>query len=153
MGQETYNNEEADYNQAVIEIINFLTQVGVEQNDISDIFSNNDELSKEKLNGVAVALKQQFIIGNLLEKARSFTDETYEEKQLNVEHDSMPPRKAGYKRKQVIRNGKKKWINKRNPNKKYRMSPKQKMALKKAQRKAHTGKAKINRAKSNRLRR
>ncbi len=156
MNQVANNGEEADYNKAVVGIINFLNHIGVSQNDIADIFSTYDALSQDKLNGVAMALRESFIVGNLIEKVRSFPHDTYEETTQDMEEDEfdgMPPRKAGYKRKQVVRNGKKKWVNKRNSNKPYKMSPKQKMALKKAQRKAHTGKAKTNRARSNRIRR
>lgn len=63
--------------------------------------------------------------------------------------DGMPPRKSGYKRKQVVKNGKKVWINKRLAGKRAKpLSPKQKQALMKARLKAHTGQAKLKRKKS-----
>jgi hypothetical protein len=62
---------------------------------------------------------------------------------------NMPERKAGYRRKMVVRNGKKKWINERiNKDKKVKLSPKQKLALAKARKKANTGMAKKKRSKS-----
>lgn len=76
-----------------------------------------------------------------------------DEDEDGIELDSArPKRKAGYKPKLVIRNGKKVWINKRNPNKKVILSAKQKNALRKARLKANTGQAKLKRAKSSRIR-
>lgn len=66
--------------------------------------------------------------------------------------DGMRPKlKSGYKPKLVVRDGKKKWINERLAGKKIVLSSKQRMALAKARRKAHTSVAKIHRAKSMRL--
>ena len=62
-----------------------------------------------------------------------------------------PPRKAGYKPTLVVRKGKKKWINKRQEGKKVILTAKQRQALAKARRKAHTAKAKMHREKSNRI--
>ena len=69
---------------------------------------------------------------------------------IDMDMAKMPKAKVGYKRKLVVRNGQKVWINKRDPNKKVILSAKQRQALRKARLKAHTGLAKLNRAKSNR---
>ncbi len=65
---------------------------------------------------------------------------------------NKPQRKPGYRLVQVVRDGKKVWINKRIEGKRVRLTPKQKMALIKARLKAHTGRAEIKRKKSKILR-
>jgi hypothetical protein len=60
-----------------------------------------------------------------------------------------PKRKAGYRLKLVVRNGKKKWINERIEGKRVHLSLKQRLALTKARLKAHRGRAELKRKRSN----
>jgi len=71
-------------------------------------------------------------------------DEGYEE-------DSVQ-RKAGYRKVQVVRNGKKVWVNRQIVKRKKRLSPAQKAALIKARAKAHTSSANAHRVRSMRVR-
>lgn len=91
-----------------------------------------------------------------------FLEKTYEDcvdsvavlrKAIVTDFDSLrPKRKAGYKPVQVIRKGKKVWINKRISSVKKILSPAQKRGLMKARRKAHTPQAERKKEKSIRMR-
>lgn len=110
-----------------------------------------DNITDEEL------LKLEFLVGetvddveetltSLVEELKDFDDEDFES--IAVEYDSiLPDSKNGYKRVQVVRDGRKVWINKKIGAKK-RLSAKQRNALRKARLKAHTGQAKTSRKRS-----
>lgn len=146
-------NDDEDIVKLHKDTIIFLDSIGVNETLLNDFLSRDDEISTSA--GIIIA-----------DKVASFDDKTtfdcimnfangrdYSEVELK-ENDMttdgvMPERKAGYKRVLVVRNGKKVWINKRLPGKRVILTPKQKLALKKARLKAHTALARMKRKKSN----
>ena len=157
MGVPNYKGVEAEnISNALIVLVDFLNYIGVPSDKIADIISNDEQLSDETLAHLQIMFREQGFFDNHKEFLNLFPRESHttcscQGGGADMDSSLMPARKAGYKRVLVIRNGKKKWINKRNPNKKIRLSPKQKMALRKARLKAHTASAKIKRARSSRL--
>jgi len=140
LGDDSIDLDEATVSESCLKIGVFLQNIGVADNFISDALSGDDEISNEVLNAVAVQYADR-------DKESSVSIDMD-----SIELDaSMPALKSGYKRVQVVRGGKKVWINKRNPNKKVRLTPKQKLGLIKARKKAHSSASKIKRARSMRI--
>lgn len=126
-------------------IVTFLDCIGVAETLVNDLLSDNDEISRDSLGSIAKTFNENFDEDSIFDIAMKYANEY---KFDNVTLDTMPPRKQGYKRTQVIKDGKKVWVNKRVSGKKVKQSPAQKRALIKARLKAHTGAAKIKRSKS-----
>ena len=123
----------------------FLDSIGVNEVVLNEFLDDSDEISALAGARIASSIANQYDEVDILSAIDNF--KTFEEG--NIEFDSiMPERKAGYTRKLVVRNGKKVWINKRNPNKVVRLTPKQKLALLKARMKAHTAMAEAKRKRS-----
>ena len=134
-----------DYENVENNILLFLDSIGINEVALNEFLSNNDEESAVVGATIAKSIANQYDDVDIVSAVEDF--KTFEE--ANIEFDSiMPERKAGYTRKLVIRGGKKVWINKRNPNKRVILTPKQKLALLKARMKAHTGMAEAKRKRS-----
>ena len=131
-------------------VANLMDYIGVPDIAISTVFARDDIVSQEQSKEVASKIKE-FSYDDILQTAYDFALE-YDNSDIDMD-SIIPPRKMGYKRVQAVRNGKKVWINKRNPNKHIRLSPKQRQALRKARLKAHSALANYHRAKSSRVRR
>ena len=136
-----------DENEVMTKIVTFLDSIGVKESLINDLLSEDDEISRDSLTAIAKTFDNNFDADSIPAIALKYANEYNFD---CVEQDDMPPRKQGYKRTQVIKNGKKKWVNKRISGKKVKLSPAQKRALMKARMKAHTGASKLKRAKSQR---
>jgi hypothetical protein len=133
------------YEEVENNILLFLDSIGANEKVINEFLSKDDEESAIIGATIAKSIANQYDDVTIL----NVVDEFKPLNEAKIQFDSvMPERKAGYTRKLVIRDGKKVWINKRNPNKKVILSPKQKLALMKARIKAHTGLAKARREKS-----
>ncbi|MAK43176.1 MAG: hypothetical protein CMN80_03350 [Spongiibacter sp.] len=105
----------------------YLSSQGVDDDDIDLLINDNDADAAERI--------QDYLVNNM-EDGATFDSAAFD---------------AAYKKKQVVRNGKKVWVKKRVSGT-VRLSPKQKMALKKAQRKANSSAARMKRLKSNKAR-
>ena len=111
-----------------------LDEIGVPEMVINDFLSSDDRVSSSAGLSIAKSIANQYDEMNIISNVEDYLDS-----KDKIEFDSvLPERKAGYTRKLVVRNGKKVWINKRNPNIKVHLSTKQKIALMKARLKAHT---------------
>ena len=133
------------YEDQVSKVVTFLDCIGVSENVINDLMSDNDEISCDSLRMISKSFDSNFETDDISNVAVEYASKYNFD---NIVLDSMPPRKAGYKKMQVVKDGKKTWVNKRVTNKKVRQSPAQRRALKKARMKAHTGTANRNRKKS-----
>jgi len=158
VGADEFKADELDVSNIEKDTILLLDSIGVNEAMMSEFLSNNDEISLNAGRNIAYSIANQYDDNTIFDNINDFEDEyklnNYDSLTFdNISLDSaMPQVKTGYKRKLVVRNGKKVWINKRDPNKKVKLSPKQKMALAKARLKAHSSKAKLKRRKSMKLR-
>jgi len=139
----------AMYEQYADDVLITLDSLGVDEKTINAFVGKDDEKSLEAGALIAKSIDTNFDEADILEFCGNLDMQS---KKQNIEFDSVPERKAGYKRTLVVRNGKKVWVNKRNPNKKVILSPAQKRALAKARLKAHTGMAERKRHLSNKKR-
>jgi len=134
------------------DVILCLDSIGVSEPLLNDFLSRDNDVSMSA--GVIIAdmvsnLDENTIFDSIVKFGYKDTNVETELKENKMTTDGvMPERKPGYKRVLVVRDGKKVWINKRLPGKKVILTPKQKLALKKARLKAHTGLAKMKRKKS-----
>jgi hypothetical protein len=122
------NGEVDDDEQEVIAMAmeaagNYMDSLGVDSEDIGLLINDKDN---------EAAMRVQDLLSSSMPD-----DGTYD----SVAFD------ATYKKRAVVRDGKKTWVKKRVSGK-VRLSPKQKLSLKKAQRKAHSASARMGRMKS-----
>ena len=113
----------------------FLAGYGVDESDIDLLLNERDNDAAER-------------VQDLLQAEMADMDGAGCDKKLSGDDLAFD---ATYKKQRVIRDGKAKWVRKRVSGT-VRMSAKQKLALKKARRKAHSSAAKMKRKKSNRRR-
>lgn len=139
------NIDEKEYQLIENEVLLYLDSIGVPEKAINNFLSKDDKISALEGAVIAKSIDSLFDDIDVVQSVENFYDNIEDTKEA-IEFDNvMPERKAGYIRKLVIRDGKKVWINKRNPNKKVILTPKQKLALLKARLKAHTGQANLKR--------
>lgn len=127
-----------------------LDSVGVAENHINAFLSRDES---ESLGETLKDALEDVTLDGLSSYAYDFAtnynfDEVDTDSGFLMDMATPPPHKAGYTRKLVVRDGKKVFINKRDPNKRVVLSPKQRQALMKARMKAHTGLAEMHRKKS-----
>jgi len=122
------------YEDAAQEVAEAFVALGADQSDVEAAIS---EASQDAASAIVEVVEAS------IDEAEKSTDEIITA--FGVADKAMFEAK-----KMVVRGGKKKWVKK--PLKKKRMNAKQKAALRKARKKAHTGAAKKNRAKSMRRR-
>jgi len=129
--------DEDIYDDIDLSVATLLQGLGMADIDINEFINGNSRHSKA-------------VMQSLIEADIDLSKETFGYVDMDsVTCDAIAPTcKSGYKRKIVMANGKPKWKCKRVLGIAPKMSPKQKMALQKARRKAHTGIAKHKRAKS-----
>ena len=128
-----------------VEVIKFCDFIGVDNRVISDMISDNDKVSADSISLIAKKFSEAVELDAVEDISLLFANEYNHD---DVILDSMPPRKAGYKRQAVVRNGKKTFVNKRVSGKKVILSPAQKRGLLKARLKANSPAAKAKRARS-----
>jgi len=129
-------------------IVSYLSFIGVKDTVIEDMVSGRQNVSEGAIMAIAQAYSEAYTQDDIESLAEEFADQ--EEVMLDsIQEDGVSPVrcKSGYKRKMVIKNGKPTWKCVRLFGK-VRLSAKQKMALAKARRKAHTAQAKFARNKS-----
>lgn len=127
-------------------IIAYLDSIGVPENMVQDLISHKDGFSMDSLTSIAKSFDSQFLNDEDIESSAYAFASTFGNS--NIECDGIVKPKAGYKRKLVVRKGKKTWVNKRVSGVRVKLSPKQKMGLIKARLKAKSGLAKQHRARS-----
>lgn len=138
-------------------VVMCLDSIGVSEKVLNQFMSDDDDLSEEVGAGLAKEVNS-LDTDSIDELAYSFASKidmdsvvvTVKSDDVEMDMAQMPKPKVGYKRKLVMRDGKKVWINKRDPNKKVILSAKQRQALRKMHLKSNTGLAKLKRAKTNR---
>ena len=140
IANEDADGELTDDDQDVIEDAmeaagDFLAGYGVDEADIDLLLNERDNDAAER-------------VQDLLQAEMADMDGAGCDKKLSGDDLAFD---ATYKKQRVIRDGKAKWVRKRVSGT-VRMSAKQKLALKKARRKAHSSAAKMKRKKSNRRR-
>lgn len=119
----------------------YLSAVGIEDEDIGLLLDDwNEEAAERIRDAVAAALPD----GD--EAFDAINDFTFDEADQEAVFD------AAYRKRIVVRNGKKKRVNKRVAGN-VRLSGKQKLAIRKARKKAHSAQAKARRLKSMKMRR
>ena len=134
-------DEQEVISEALSEMYDYLVGKGVSEEDAEQLLEDFDD-------GVAERVKD-LLVDNLPDGDKA--DDEIDEFVFTPE-DNEPAFDAVYKKKLVIRNGKKVRINKRVSGK-VRLSAKQKMAIRKAQRKSHSASALMRRMKSMKKRR
>jgi hypothetical protein len=119
----------------------YLSAVGIEDEDIGLLLDDWDDEAAERIrDAVAAALPDGDAAFDAID------DFTFDEA------DQEPVFDAAYRKRTVVRNGKKKRVNKRVAGN-VRLSGKQKLAIRKARKKAHNPRAKARRLKSMKVRR
>jgi hypothetical protein len=130
-------------------IVLALDNIGVSEPLLNQFMSDRDKNSTDAFKSISKSVDEQLDYDDISDLSKNISNTLNLDDVSEISFDSTP---QGYRRKMVVRGGKKVWINKRNPNKKVRLSIKQKMALAKARLKAHSSSANAHRAKSNKLR-
>ena len=147
---EITEDEEAYYSEVWNEIPDALISLGADEDDVKEFMDGPGKEADKAAARMGRTLTQK------MDEEQADDDELIARFAFGedaVLESATPPRtsvgvfEATYKRKLVIKDGKKEWINKRMSGKVYR-SPEQRLATKKAARKSHTGIANMHRKKS-----
>lgn len=136
--------EDSAYDDVDATILSYLSQLGLTDQQIDEMVGNL-KYSEQIMAGVA-AEYAMFTEADIDLHATTFDGFTVED--VTLDGISPPQCKTGYKRKLTVKGGKPQWKCIRLLGRHIKQSAKQKAALRKARRSAHTGAAKYHRARS-----
>lgn len=129
-------------------IASYLSHIGVSDSAIEDIMAGDEEISSSALYALGQLHEQTYTEDDLMKLAEEY--EQFYTFLDDVSMDSARPHKckSGYLKKLVIKNGKPDWKCVRIAGRRVVRTPAQKMAIRKAQLKARSSKAKMHRQRS-----
>ena len=138
-------DEVDDYEDVDVYVAKYLSSLGFNDGSINDLITGSDDNSSMVAKFIAQKIGEHYSLEEIYAQVEDFDflDDT-------ATMDSLVPVqcKSGYKRKMVMKNSVPTWVCKRISSRKQPQTPKQKMALRKARMKAHTGVANYKRGKS-----
>lgn len=148
------SDEESEYLDELLEATaDYLEHIGVSDEDIGLLLNDWDEDAAERIRDLLNAGKSVYNDDADSDDAASWLNSDDEDDEIDIENFVFGDEAeesifdATYKKKMAIRHGKRVRINKRTSGR-VRLSPKQKMAVRKMQRKAHSAGATMRRIKS-----